>query len=122
MSFILMAPHELVQMVSLLPSPEFGDSDNIVGSFNLKRSMNNTIYTYLKTSSEEVLTYEFILTRGKTLEVIAFIRTYYAYNVRIINHKGETYVGKIMNDPSDITHIQFKEVCMFRLEFRGKKL
>lgn len=122
MSFVMMAPHELVQTTILLPSPEFGDSDNIVAAINLKRSMNGKKRTYINTTPEEQLVYEFVLTREKTLEVLAFIDVYYTYNIRIINHKGETYVCKIMNDPIDISIFRYGEEANFRLELRGREL
>lgn len=122
MSFVMMAPHQLVQTTMLLPSPEFGDSDNIVAAINLKRSMNNTKRTYINVPSDEYLIYEFILTRGKTLEVIEFLKIYYPYDVRIINHKNETYVCKIMTDPFDFSLFRVAEESTFRLELRGRLL
>lgn len=122
MSFVMMAPHSLVQTTMLLPSPEFGDSDNIVAAINLKRSMNGKKRTYINTVPDEHLIYEFNLTRGKTLEVIEFIKIYYPHYVRIINHKSETWVAKIMNDPFDFTTFRYLEDATFRLELRGTEL
>lgn len=122
MSFVLMAPHELVQTTTLLPSPQFGDADNLVAEVDVKRTMNGTVRTYIKTSSDEHLLYDFILTRMKTLELINFILVYYSYNMRIINHKSEIYVGKLLNDPNDFTTFRVGEENTFRLEFRGKKI
>lgn len=122
MSLVLMAPHEQPQTTTLLPSPEFGDADNIIDGISLRRSMNGTVRTYVKTSSDEKLVYDFILTRMKAMELINFINVYYQYNVRLINHKGEIYTGKILNDPMDITVFRVGEECTFRLEFRGTKI
>lgn len=121
MSFVLQAPHELVQTTSLLPSPEFGDAEELIASVNLKRSMNGTVRTYVKSCPDSKLTYEFVLTRGKTLEVLEFINVYYPYNIRVTNHKGEIWICKILNDPMDVTMFRHLEDATFRLELRGRK-
>jgi hypothetical protein len=106
----------------VLPSPNFGDPDTPVLNINIKRSMNGTTRTYVKTSMDEVLQYDFILTRLKAVEVQAFLNLYYANNIRLIDYNGSTWVGKIVNDPIDMAIVRTGEECSFRLEFRGVQI
>ncbi len=122
MSLILMAPHEKPEVTSLLPSPNFGDSNDIEAEIAIKRSMNGTTRTYIKTSADDKLVYDFIMSRLKMVEVMNFISLYYTANVRLINHKGEIYVGKILNDPFEYATVRRGEEGSFRLEFRGVKI
>ncbi len=122
MALVLIAPHEAPQVTSLLPSPNFGDSDDIEVEVEIKRSMDGTTRTYIKTSSDEELIYEFILSRMKMIEVFNFIQQFYTSNIRLINHKGETYVGKILNNPFEYATVRKGEEGSFRLEFRGTKI
>lgn len=122
MSLVLMAPHEAPEVTCLFPSPNFGDSDDLEVAVNIKRSMDGTTRTYVKTSTDELLIYDFILTRAKIIELQNFVNIYYDINIRMINHKGEIYVGKILNQINEYTTVRRGEEGTFRLEFRGVKI
>lgn len=122
MSFVLQAPNELIQTTSLLPEPSFGDGQGLDSELTLKRAMDGTLYSTIKTNNNRKLSYDFILTRGKTLEVIEFILTYSQYTVRLTNHKDEVWVGYITNNPAELSAIAIEEENQFRLEFQGRKI
>jgi hypothetical protein len=87
MSVILQAPYPQLETASILPNPEFSDVESHQHSVIIKRSMNNTKRTYVRSSDRFLLTYTFRLTRGKALEVEAFIRAYYGSKMKLTNHK-----------------------------------
>lgn len=97
--FKLQAPFPRIQTTSLLPNPEFGDSENLAVEVNLKRAMDGTRYTYVKRKGRRRLQWTFHLSRNKGLEVRAFLQTYLASKVRLVDHNGRVWIGVFMNNP-----------------------
>jgi len=118
---VLQAPHEIVQTVTVLPSPKLGDSYRQQVKLNLRRSISNVVYTYVKSSSRQRLTFKLELTRMKSLELIEFINSYYASRIRLTDHSGQVWVGNIVNAPASFEAIGVCEVNDFTLEFEGVK-
>ena len=97
--FRLEAPHPAVQTTSVLPNPEFGDSENLKASVSTKRAMDGTRYTYVKREGGRKFHWTFRLTRNKGLELRAFIQSYFASVVKVTDHTGRVWVGNFTSNP-----------------------
>ena len=98
--FILQAPHPALEATTLLPNPQFGDGENLTDEVQVKRAMDGTLYTYVKTKNDRRrLEWTFRLTRNKALELRAFIQAYYATVIRVTDHNERVWVGHFVNNP-----------------------
>jgi len=98
--FILQAPHPALEATTLLPSPQFGDCENLTDEVMVKRAMDGTLYTYVKTKhGRRGLQWTFLLTRNKALELRAFIQAYYATAIKVTDHNERVWVGHFVNNP-----------------------
>ena len=50
--FIVQAPHPALEATTLLPNPQFGDGENLTDEVQVKRAMDGTLYTYVKTKND----------------------------------------------------------------------
>jgi hypothetical protein len=116
---ILQAPYPALQTTSLLPNPQFGDSEAPQQSMNIRRAMDGTRRTYVKTNQLSKLHYEFMLLRPKALEVRAFIESYYYAEILLTNHKNEVWLVHFATVPFELTDDQRITIV---LEFEGTKL
>lgn len=103
MSFILQAPVPALQTQTILPSPQFNDSESRRLSVDVKRSMNNTKRTYVKSNTRSRTTYTFLLARNKALELRAFFQSYYAAKLRWIDEKGDFWEGYLIGNPIEFS-------------------
>jgi len=115
----LEAPLPAVQTTSFLPNPQKGDVENLLHNIDLKRSMNGTKYTYVKSNSNRRLTYEFRLTRMKGLELRAFIQSYYDSEIKMTNHKAEVWHVRLVNNPFEFSSASGETVTI-QLQFEGE--
>lgn len=128
MSFILQAPLPAIQTTSLLHSPLFSDSEAVRQSVGIKRAMDGTKFSYVKSNPRSKLNYSFTITRMKALELQAFIKVYYRADVRIVNHKGEVWDCNFTSNPFESTGngraggLPGNEVVDITLEFEGIKV
>lgn len=98
--FILQAPHSAPVATTLLPNPQWGDGENLTDEVMVKRAMDGTLYTYVKTKNgRRRLEWAFRLTRNKALELRAFIQAYYAAKIRVTDHNERVWVGWFTNNP-----------------------
>lgn len=127
MSVTLAAPYPTIETLSTLPNPDFSDVQSNRAEVTVHRSMDNTKRTTIKTSSAFRLTYSFRMTRMKTLEVIEFVRSYYASQIRLVNHKDEVWIVKLLTNPSEFNAagrsaaVQGGEYGTVTLTFEGTK-
>lgn len=105
MSFTLQAPYPRIQTTSILPNPTFGDSEGVVQSQNLKRSIDGTVRTYIKRAGRRKMAWSFVMTRNKAIELREFAYAYHASKVLVETHNGRKYSGFIMNNPLEITSL-----------------
>lgn len=103
MSFILQAPVPALQTTTQLPSPQFNDSEGRRLVVDVKRSMNNTKRSYVKSSARSRVTYTFLLSRMKALELRAFIQSYYAAKLRWIDNLGDVWQGYLTGNPVEFS-------------------
>lgn len=97
--FTLQAPYPGLQTSTVMPNPEFGDSEHLVVEVNKKRAMDGTMYTYIKRKGRRQLQWTFGLTRNKGLEVRAFIQSYFASKVLVTDHNGRQWAGNFVSNP-----------------------
>jgi hypothetical protein len=123
---LLQAPFELIQTTVVLPNPLLDDNENIVSDLVLRRSMDNTAYTYVKTSNNKRLRYTFVLSRMKALELEGFFNSYNGADIKMINWKGEIWKVKLITNPIDFVQTRRNEPGGDRtdvnLEFEGELL
>jgi len=125
--FILQAPHPSLQTTTFLPNPLFGDSVASVNTFDTKRSMNGTKYTYVKSrDSRKRLLWTFSISHEKALELQDFIDTYSGENILVTDHVGKIYIGNITSNPIEFESTArranspgLNTQCQFQLEFQG---
>lgn len=128
MSVIIQAPYPQVETATILPNPQFSDVESHQHSVAFKRSMNNTKRTYVKSSSRYILTYAFRMTRGKTLELEAFVKSYYGSRIKMTNHNNEDWLVYLSNNPFDFTGdsrafgVPGNEMGVVTLSFEGERL
>ncbi len=98
--FYLQAPYPTLQTASVLPDPKFSDSEALTDAVSVKRAMDGTRYTYIKTKAgRRKLKWVFQLTRNKGLELRAFIQSYFASKIYVIDHNQRVWVGNFTNNP-----------------------
>lgn len=98
--FIFQAPHPTLEATTLLPNPQFGDGENLTDEVQVKRAMDGTLYTYVKTKNDRRrLEWTFLLTRNKALELRAFIQAYYATAIKVTDHNERVWAGHFVNNP-----------------------
>ena len=96
----LAAPYPTVQTVTLLPNPEFSDSEGLTAEVLQYRSMVGNLYTYVKAkNSKKRLLFRFQLNRQKALELRAFIQSYYKSKISLTDHNNVSWVVYLMNNP-----------------------
>lgn len=102
--FLLRAPYPSLQTTTLLPSPSFGDADNVRGTVKMVRSMNGKLSTYV-TSRDGLhkLKWSFKLSRNKALELREFINSYFEVPIQITDHNDVVWVGYLKNNPFEFS-------------------
>jgi hypothetical protein len=123
---MLQAPFNLIQTTVVLPNPLLNDNEGLVSNIMLRRSMDNTPYTYIKRSNSRVLKYTFTLNRLKALELEAFFDAYSGADIKMLNWKGELWKVKLITNPIDFVQTRRAEPggdqTDVNLEFEGVKL
>ncbi len=109
------------QTTTFLPNPEFGDSEGVLDEVSVKRTIGGNRYVYVKTKgSRRRLTLNFRLTRQKGLELRAFIQSYFASSITLVDHLDQTWVGNFMSNPFEFTSVLSSDATI-QLEFEGIK-
>jgi hypothetical protein len=123
---LLQAPFELIRTSVVIPNPILGDGENLISNLTLRRSMDNTAYTYVKSSKSRRLAYTFTLSRMKALELEAFFNSYNGADIKLLNWKGEVWKVKLATNPIDFVQTRRSHPGGDRtdvnLEFEGVKL
>jgi len=103
MTFIVQAPYPLVQSTLLLPSPREGNQKNLAASVQTMRSMDGTLYTYIKSKRErKVWQWDFLGTKDKGRESVEFIKLYAGGPVSVKDHEGISHIGYITINPLEL--------------------
>lgn len=102
---IFKAPYPVVARTIILPNPKLGDSNTVVREASIKRSIDGTPYSYVKTSTAVRLLYQLELTRAKSLEFEDFISVYGGVYWHLTDHKDVKYAVIMI---SELTKQNFK--------------
>jgi len=123
------APYPGVQTISVLPNPQLGDSESLRVNVITKRAMDGTRYTYVRRKGGRTLQWTFRLTRNKGLELRAFIQSYFASTIKVIDHSDRIWIGNFVNNPFEfdtpsragpaIAPMPRGETQVITLEFEG---
>lgn len=84
--------------------------------------MDNTRYSYVKSSERAKFVYIFRLTRLKSLELKDFVDLNYGNQFRLINHKSETWDVLIASPELVFTNDGKDEFQEVTIEFEGVKV
>ena len=77
MTFIVQGPYPLLQSTLVLPNPREGNQKNLAASIQTMRSMDGTLYTYVKTKrGRKAMSWDFLTTKEKAQEAKQFIEQY----------------------------------------------
>ena len=113
----IQAPYPLMHTTTLLHDPEFSDSEAMLDEVIQKRSMNGSLYTYVKTKGgRRKLIMQFELDRMKGLELRAFLRSYFRSKIRLTDHLDQVWVGYFTSNPFDFDTPMRQSIT---LEFEG---
>jgi len=103
--FRLVAPATGPKTTTLLPNPEFSDTERLRSTLVVKRAVDGSIYTFVKRKGKaKSYLWDFNLTRLKAWELLDFYRTYSSNEV-IAYWNGDTYRGYIKNNPVEASTI-----------------
>lgn len=104
MSFILKGPYPAVRTTTLLPSPSWGDSKGLTATVTSMRSMNGSVYTYVKSrNGRKKFQWQFEIARNKALELREFLNSYQGKLLQVIDHDGDTWVGYLRSNPFEFS-------------------
>lgn len=109
---ILQAPYPAIQTTSVLPSPQFADSEAPQPVLVVRRAMDGTRRTYIKSNELSKLNYTFNLWRGKALELRAFIESYYYAPILVTNHKNEVWLVNFSVNPFESVDNELTQVTL----------
>ncbi|MCA9072080.1 MAG: hypothetical protein KDA84_24295 [Planctomycetaceae bacterium] len=129
MSVLIHAPYPTIETVSVLPNPQFSDSEALADEVEIKRAMNGKVRTYVKTKNgRRKLIWEFQLARPKTLELYQIFKSYFSMKFLVEDHHSRRWVGNFVNNPfefasnnragPDIGTVKGERYTI-RLEFEG---
>lgn len=128
--FEVAAPYPLLQTTTLLPDPQFSDQESLAVTVSRKTAMDGTRYTYVKRKDERrKLKWSFRLSRNKGLELRAFIFSYFASKIKVIDHNDRIWIGNFTSNPFEfdtsdraapaIAPMPRGEIVNIEIEFEG---
>ena len=130
--FKMQAPYPGVQTSTVMPSPDFGDSENLIIEVDKKLAMDGTMFTYVKRKGRRKLQWTFSLTRNKGMEVRAFIYSYHSSAILITDHNDRKWFGYFTSNPFEfetdkraapaIHPMPRGEGQMISIEFEGEEI
>jgi hypothetical protein len=92
---------------TVLPSPEFNDSEAKQHTVVIKQAMDGTRYTHVHTTDgRHKLMYQINMSRMKSLELRAFLQSYYRSQIRLTNHKGEVWRVWFTSNPFEFDTVE----------------
>ena len=98
------APYPTVSVMMYLPSAEWGDTERLESTVQLKRSMNNsTKVTHVSVrENSRTLEFQFLLTRYKSLELIEFFKIHGADKVKLVIRGQAPRIGYLKINPLEL--------------------
>ena len=128
--FEIAAPYPMLQTTTLLPDPQFSDQEGLAVTVSRKTAIDGTRYTYVKRKDDRrKLKWSFRLSRNKGLELRAFISSYFASKLKVIDHNRRIWVGNFTSNPFEfdtsgraapaIVPMPRGEIVNIEIEFEG---
>lgn len=105
----------------LLPSAEFGDEHTIDGQLKLKKMMDGTKRSHIRTPV--IATYSLVfkkMNRNKIEEMRIFLINTAGQQVTLKDWNNHTWIGRITNTPTTFTHAAIRD-NQFNIEFEGHR-
>jgi len=97
--FRLVAPANAPVTTTLLPSPEFSDSENLRATVTVRRTIDGSMYTFVKRRQKsKSYLWDFNLTRNKSWELLEFYQSYNDEEV-IAYWNDLSFKGYFKNNP-----------------------
>jgi hypothetical protein len=110
-------------------NPERMDHRGVDVQVEYETAMDGTVYSTKTTARPDVLEFTFTsVPRLKAQEMRDFVVAAAGYEVRLIDHKGTSWLGKFSQDSFDMTTVErgigsgVPEFADLEFEFEGKKL
>jgi len=101
--FKLEAPYPGYQTTTVLPSPDWANNSNSVGTVQVLRAMNGLAQTYKKNKQgRRKLQWSFLLSRHKSIELKSFVQSYYSSAMRITDSYNNIYIAYLLNNPFEL--------------------
>ncbi len=129
--FQMIAPYPASQTMTVMPNPQFSDQETNLNTVSRRTAMDGTRYTYVKRRARRKLQWTFRLSRNKGLEVRAFFMSYFASQIKIVDHQNRTWVGYFTSNPFEfetqsrayptITPMPRGETVSIDIEFEGEE-
>ena len=97
------APYPNHKVTTLLPVPQWLDSQKSEQDFQIKRTRQGRVITHPRTNADRELKLQFILTRQKSLELEALFFSYQSAKFFIELHDGSTWAVSLVDRPYNRT-------------------
>lgn len=92
-----------MQSTVLLPSPEQGNAKNLASTVQTMRSIDGTLYTYIKAKrGRKVYQWEFITRKEKGDELKGFISRFTGDFVKVTDHNDVQVIGYMTINPFEL--------------------
>ena len=129
--FRMTAPYPASQTLTVMPNPQFSNQETNLNTVSRRTAMDGTRYTYVKRRTRRQFQWTFRLTRNKGLEVRAFFMSYFASQIKIVDHRDRIWVGHFTSNPFEfeaesraypaITPMPRGETMSISIEFEGEE-
>lgn len=121
MSVYMTAPYDTPRTTIRLPSPTFSDEQGHYQDVDVKVAMSGDLFTTVRTSRKRKVTWEFNLTRMKSLEFEAFLALYTGNRIKIFDWDTGVYKAHFITNPVEFVP-NGKDNVRVKIEFVGEKL
>ncbi len=101
--FRIQGPFPGYKSTVIMPSPEMGNAKNLASSVQTLRTMDGTLYTFIKRKrARKVHKWDFVTSHDKAQEVKAFFDSYMGGVVRCIDHEDVSHIGYMTLNPVEL--------------------
>jgi len=109
------------QTTTVLPNPDWSDSEGILGEVIIKRTITGARHIYVKTKNQRRrIGFSLKLTRMKALELRAFIQSYFASEITLTDHLNQVWIGYFTVNPFEFMTTN-ANILTIQLDFEGVK-
>jgi hypothetical protein len=127
MACILQAPYGAIVAAITLPNPQFGDKEAREQLVTPKRTMNGMLYTYVKSTNNVTLDFNFIISRRIAEDLKNFLLLYHQEEfLANLEWRNENWRLRLINNPIELLIQQYDAINLaevdVNLKFEGTKL